>query len=116
MIGTNSRFRRSTLLVMLDSRGRAIRRPYLDRWPRLPNVVFPDNSEYKPVDGDSFTSLAYRYYGDSRLWWVIAEFNRVVDPYSEMRSFIEGAKTIVIPSLSRVQFDILAFNANSFRA
>lgn len=26
--------------------------------------------------GDSFWKLASKYYGDSKLWWVIASFNR----------------------------------------
>lgn len=26
--------------------------------------------------GDRFYKLAYKYYGDSQLWWVIAHFNK----------------------------------------
>lgn len=116
MIGRTSRNNRCTLMLMQDLRGRAVRRPYLDRWPRLANVNFPDNREYTPVAGDSWTSLAQRFYGNSKLWWVIAEFNRVVDPFSEMQSFIDNGKTLTIPSMSKVQFDVLAFDDERLRA
>ena len=32
-----------------------------------------------PLDGDRLESLAYRYYGDSTLWWIIAKANKIKD-------------------------------------
>ena len=30
-----------------------------------------------PIDGDRLENLAHRYYGDSTLWWVIAQANNI---------------------------------------
>jgi len=32
------------------------------------------------VDGDSLAHLAYKEYGDARLWRVLADFNGIDDP------------------------------------
>ena len=32
-----------------------------------------------PIDGDRFENLAYRYYGDATLWWIIAQANNIRD-------------------------------------
>jgi len=43
-------------------------------------------------------AIADRFYGDSRLWWVICTFNSVIDPYTE----ITAGKRLLIPSLDEV--------------
>ena len=43
--------------------------------------------------------IAYDFLGDSKLWWVIAMYNIILDPHSEI---YEG-KYIRIPSSSAVQ-------------
>lgn len=43
--------------------------------------------------------IAYDFLGDSKLWWVIAMYNIILDPHSEI---YEG-KYIRIPSTSAVQ-------------
>lgn len=47
--------------------------------------------------------LAYKYYKKSTLAWLILQYNNMVDPTEE---FVAG-KTIIIPSPSRVLFEIL---------
>lgn len=32
-------------------------------------------------DGDTFESLAYKYYGSEDLWWIIADQNPLVHPF-----------------------------------
>ena len=32
-----------------------------------------------PIDGDRLENLAHRYYGDSTLWWIIAQANKIRD-------------------------------------
>ena len=32
-----------------------------------------------PIDGDRLENVAHRYYGDSTLWWVIAQANNIRD-------------------------------------
>jgi len=42
--------------------------------------------------------IAAMFLGEPRLWWVIAQYNKILDPYAEI---VEGAK-IYIPSSERV--------------
>jgi|TARA_B100002003_G_C13737306_1_gene367948 hypothetical protein len=32
-----------------------------------------------PIDGDRVENLAYRHYGDTTLWWIIAKANDIRD-------------------------------------
>ena len=41
--------------------------------------------------------LAYDIYGDSGLWWVIANYNNVINPF-----LLEAGETLRIPSRARV--------------
>lgn len=42
--------------------------------------------------------LGHVFYGDSSLWWIIAQFNGILDPMNEL---VEG-KVLVIPELPRI--------------
>lgn len=42
--------------------------------------------------------IAYDFLGDTRLWWLIAQYNHIIDPYDE---FQEG-KYIRIPPMNMV--------------
>ncbi len=113
MLSSRSRFNNATLIVMLDDRGHTIRRPYLDRLRRLRVRQYIDDSEYRPVAGDTWQNIAFRAYGDARLWWILCEWNNVVDPWTELKSIIAGGKTIRFPSVSRVNLEILSFRGDS---
>ena len=52
--------------------------------------------------GDTFDSLALEYYNNPTLYWIICDFNRIQDPFTEL---LEG-QTIKIPSISNIEFDI----------
>lgn len=58
--------------------------------------ITPKNSDviYYTRFDDTFMSLAYRYYGDQSLWWVIARANT---PFKGNMKFTPGQK-IVIPT------------------
>jgi nucleoid-associated protein YgaU len=51
---------------------------------RTPKLKFPNEQGFKQIrtidytwkQGDKFWKIAGRQYGDSTLWWVIAQFNR----------------------------------------
>lgn len=43
--------------------------------------------------------IAAQYLGDSKLWWFIAQYNRILDVYGET---VEG-RTLYIPTGARVQ-------------
>lgn len=45
-----------------------------------PEIKIEDGDQFVyPIDGDRLESLAYRYYGDSKLWWIIALANKIRD-------------------------------------
>ena len=45
-----------------------------------PPIPITDQDQFVyPIDGDRLENLAFRYYEDSSLWWVIAEANKVRD-------------------------------------
>lgn len=112
MLPVNSRFRRSVAILVQDANGVPTRRMYLDLWPRFRRVEFEDDAIYRLQDGDTLHKLAHRYLGDSNLWWIIAEVNRLVDPWADFAALLATNETIRIPSRSRVAFDHLNFTKN----
>lgn len=50
--------------------------------------------------------LGYVFYGDSGMWWIIAQYNSILDPTAEL---IEG-KILLIPSAERVKTDLISPN------
>ena len=41
-----------------------------------PQILVSDDDKFiYPKDGDRLDTLAYKYYGDTTLWWVIARAN-----------------------------------------
>ena len=45
-----------------------------------PEIRIADGDQFVyPLDGDRLENLAYRYYGDSTLWWIIAKANDIRD-------------------------------------
>ena len=55
------------------------------------------------ADSKRIDLIAWRYYRDVNLWWVIAEFNNISNPLE-----IPTGTTLRIPSYSRVQMKVLA--------
>ena len=63
---TNSKIKR-------DKDGKRYYKPTI-----VPNVPIKDSDIFVyPVFGDRFDTMAYRYYGDSNLWWIIAKANGI---------------------------------------
>jgi hypothetical protein len=44
--------------------------------------------------------IASVFYNEPRYWWVIAQYNNILDPFSE----ITGGRILSIPSKDRLQF------------
>lgn len=44
-----------------------------------PDIPLSDSDTFiNPISGDRLDNLAYKYYGDSTLWWIIAKANDIV--------------------------------------
>lgn len=44
------------------------------------------------IEGETIQSIAYRYYRDSGLWYVIADANSIYNPFEELK---EGLQLII---------------------
>ena len=43
-----------------------------------PTIPISDNDKFiYPVEGSRLDSLAFKYYGDNTLWWIIAKVNDI---------------------------------------
>lgn len=62
-----------------------------------------DDIEHVWMQGDRLDILAQKYYGDARLWWIIAEYNNIMHFFEE----IEYGRVLILPSLTRVVLNIL---------
>lgn len=94
-IGKSSRLRFGQLMSVDD----------VEFWEVLDLPAIPENIddfEYVVTDSDRIDLLAYRFYGDSVLWWVIAVAN---DLELLPTDLVVGAK-LRIPSPSYVKRDL----------
>lgn len=55
---------------------------------------------HKVIDGDTLDTLALYYYNSPTYFWIIADFNRILDPYKEL----EIGSILKIPTFSNVEF------------
>ena len=55
------------------------------------------------ADSKRIDLIAWKYYRDVRLWWVIAEFNNISNPLE-----IPAGTTLRIPTYERIQMKVLA--------
>jgi hypothetical protein len=46
--------------------------------------------------------IAHKYYGDVRLWWIIAEANNIINPIS-----LQTGRVLRIPSMDTIQLKVL---------
>lgn len=72
---------------------------FIDGYNQIPYVDRPDNRRYVTQAFDRLDTLAVAFYGDARLWWVIAEFQPepIMSPI-----FIEPGTELIIPSRTYV--------------
>lgn len=55
--------------------GKLVYRPKI-----YPNIPLRDDDIYVATEtGDRFDTLAFDFYGDSKLWWIIASANNIHD-------------------------------------
>ncbi|MDR1514927.1 MAG: hypothetical protein LBS45_04465 [Synergistaceae bacterium] len=78
-----------------------------DYWGTRPPIPIPKSSKdqfHRVTDDDvkRIDLLAWRYYSDCALWWVIAEANGISNPLE-----LEVSRVLRIPALETVQMRIL---------
>ena len=77
--------------IKKDKDGRRVLKPTI--YPRVP-IRDSDIFTY-PKYGDRLDTLAFKYYGDTSLWWIIAKANEIdkgtigLDPTKQIRIPIE---------------------------
>lgn len=54
----------------------------------------PNDIQHTVKDGETLQNIAFRYYGDSGKWYIIAEANGILNPFKEL----ESGTLIRIPS------------------
>lgn len=57
---------------------------------------------HKVKRGDTLDSLALYYYNNPTYFWIIADFNRIRDPYEDL----EIGRLLKIPTFSNIAFDV----------
>ena len=57
-------------------------------------------TNHRVKKGDTLDTLALYYYNNPTYFWIIADFNRIQDPYSELKL----GELIKIPSFSAIDF------------
>lgn len=58
---------------------------------------------HKVKQNDTYDSLALQYYNNPTYYWIICDFNRVQDPFTEPEIGIE----IKIPTMSTIEFQAI---------
>ena len=48
--------------------------------PESPN----NDIQHTVKDGETLQNIAFRYYGDSGKWYIIAEANKILNPFKEL--------------------------------
>lgn len=68
---------------------------------RAPLTIGEDaTDEFRRVaDGETWRDIAFEVYGDARLYWILAELNRVTDPFEPP----EPQKLLRYPTLKRIE-------------
>ena len=52
------------------------------------------------MHGDTLDNLSLYYYNDPTKWWMIADFNRIQDPYKKL----DVGSRIKVPTISSIRF------------
>jgi len=110
-VGPDSRYNRSAVLVVMDQFGRPLRKPYLDLFEPYSAINDSTNRRYTATDVDRWHTIGNRFLGSARHYWAIADFNEVIDPFTELG---QGTR-LQIPSRATFQFDVLDFDLVSDR-
>lgn len=57
-----------------------------------------DDKLYIVIQGDTITSIAYRFYRIPQYWFIIADANNLINPFN-----IEMGDSLIIPNLDKYE-------------
>ena len=89
-------------LLKFNKKGQRVLVPTL--YPRIP--LSDEDQFIYPQDGDRLDSIAYKYYNDASLWWVIAKANElgkgrtILNPNTQIR--IPGNISKIIANFNKI--------------
>lgn len=94
---TVSRYRETTIITLNDN-------PHFGFRP-LRNIDQRVEDIYHEIlYGDTLQRIAWQVLGDARYWWVVADFNDIIDPFEDL---LPGTQ-LRLPSISRLYMEVLA--------
>lgn len=56
-----------------------------------------DDNYHVTNDGDTLDGIAFNYYGESKLWWVIADVNNIENPLN-----LDSGLTLLVPKINNL--------------
>ena len=90
------------ILLKFNKKGQRVLVPTI-----YPTIPISDNDQFVyPQDGDRLDNLAYKYYNDASLWWVIAQANElgkgrtILNPNFQIR--VPGNHTKIIADFNNL--------------
>ncbi len=88
--------------VTVNRKGQRVLVPTL-----YPQIPLSDSDQFVfPKDGDRLDNIAFRYYGDASLWWIIAQANNlgkgrtILNPNFQIR--IPGNQSKIIADFEKL--------------
>lgn len=100
-VSKTSRYVGTPVYRVFDNYGYPTNNYYFGVWNR-PNIdLSVDSGVYHTVSEHEIGRLdlvAYDYYGDPLLWWVIADANQISDQFTE----VQAGQVIFVPNLDIV--------------
>jgi nucleoid-associated protein YgaU len=63
---------------------------------RTPYHHIPSSEDkvYQVIEGDRLDTLAFKFYNNSRLWYILADTNNIINPFE-----LEIGQSLIIPHL-----------------
>lgn len=104
-LNADSRLNRSAAITVVDEHGEPRGPAFVDVVPRFEQTVRRSNRVYRVREMDDWHRLAHRFYGRGQDFWVLLDFNEIVDPFVELTI----GRSLVVPSNDTVQFDVKDF-------
>lgn len=81
MITENSRYRQAVITTEVGPDGET-RQEMRAPFPRSRQITF---TYYRVLSGDRVDTIAYRFFGNGQLWWMIADANPEVLDWTDLQ-------------------------------